>query len=267
MASLKDLKKNYSDTSKGYIYKITNLLTGKMYIGQTNNPYRRWLEHRYTAFKDLSYSSYLYSSIRKYGLVNFSFDVIDVCDLSVVNEKEVYWITYLNTLVPNGYNLLKGGNVLYGSENPFFGRHHSEDTRRKISERNKGRLVSSEEREMRRQINSGSLNPFYGKHHSDETKELIKRKNIESGTYKKSSERMKQNNPNKYRVYSMVEMIDISSGKVLRVFKNASEAGKFIKEMGWSKAKYPNNAITSVCNRHEKSSCGYFWRYKEESND
>lgn len=57
------------------IYKIQNLINGKIYIGQSKNIEKRWLRHKTTAFNknDHSYNLPLYRAIRKYGLENFSF--------------------------------------------------------------------------------------------------------------------------------------------------------------------------------------------------
>ena len=61
------------------IYKITNLVNGKVYIGQSVDIYERWAEHKY----NMSYTKYqnilLYKAFHKYGIENFSFDIIDYC--------------------------------------------------------------------------------------------------------------------------------------------------------------------------------------------
>lgn len=101
-----------------FIYKITNTLNGKMYIGQTNNYKRRFREH-----KNFHYSSdeekILYLAIKKYGLENFSFELIE--KVSNYNEREKFWIKELNTVAPNGYNITEGGDeppILKGEQNP-----------------------------------------------------------------------------------------------------------------------------------------------------
>lgn len=78
------------------IYKITNLINKKSYIGQSRNVKRRWDEHKSRAFNPLyeGYDYPLYRSFRKYGINNFSFDIIEVCSVEQLNEKENYWINY-----------------------------------------------------------------------------------------------------------------------------------------------------------------------------
>lgn len=78
------------------IYKITNLINGHCYIGQSRNIKKRWEEHRTRAFniEDDGYNYPLYKSFRKYGLQNFSFEIIEQCSEKQLNEKENYWIQF-----------------------------------------------------------------------------------------------------------------------------------------------------------------------------
>lgn len=94
------------------IYKITNLINGKVYIGQSKNIAHRWTQHRNRPFNPLSsqYDSYFYRTIRKYGLENFTFEVVEQCSEEELNSKEKYWIDYYKSnLVNYGYNLTDGG--------------------------------------------------------------------------------------------------------------------------------------------------------------
>ena len=96
------------------IYKITNLKNGKVYIGQSVNIEHRWTQHRNRPFNPLSgqYDSYFYRTIRKYGLENFSFEVIEQCSKEELDAKEKYWIAYYNSNLPDfGYNLTDGGET------------------------------------------------------------------------------------------------------------------------------------------------------------
>lgn len=82
------------------IYKIENLLNHKIYIGQSRNISQRWKDHRNLYKKD---DSPLYRAMRKYGIENFSFKIIEECPIDLLNERECYWIKYYNSL-NEGYN-------------------------------------------------------------------------------------------------------------------------------------------------------------------
>jgi hypothetical protein len=86
------------------IYKIQNKINGKIYVGQTTKQITdRFLSHS----KNDSVIGY---AIRKYGLQSFDICIIDMAeDKQSLNEKEIYWIDQLGSLVPNGYNVSVGG--------------------------------------------------------------------------------------------------------------------------------------------------------------
>ena len=92
----------------GIIYKITNTLNNKMYIGQTTrNIASRWREHK--SRSSPSDGTYLHNAIAKYGENNFVIEQIDNCPDELLNDREIEWITILDTMYPNGYNLTIGG--------------------------------------------------------------------------------------------------------------------------------------------------------------
>lgn len=104
---------------KKSIYKIENLNNGKIYIGQSIHPHRRLIEHMYMARHHLD-DLPIHLAIAKYQEEAFSFTVIEE-DVENYNEREAYWIKYYNSLVPNGYNILPGGqstSTLKGEKHP-----------------------------------------------------------------------------------------------------------------------------------------------------
>jgi group I intron endonuclease len=118
------------------IYKITNLTTGKIYVGQSvshilnHKRYRpyghegRFRCHISEAFSTKkNQSHYLNNSIRKYGVADFAVELIEYCDLSKADERETHYIKELNSLFPNGYNLKNGGSVFT----------HSDESKRRLS--------------------------------------------------------------------------------------------------------------------------------------
>lgn len=95
------------------IYKITNKLNNKIYIGQSNNIQRRFSEHQ---TKGSISRIPVDVAIQKYGKENFSFEVIEECPLNELNEKESYWINYYNSIT-DGYNCSIGGDFQSTGEN------------------------------------------------------------------------------------------------------------------------------------------------------
>lgn len=94
----------------GYIYKITNTINNKIYIGQTRYTIqKRWTEHC-SVYNKLDYP--LYKAIRKYGQDNFIIEEIEQISDELLNEREIYWIDFYHSYAPLGY----GYNVTLGGE-------------------------------------------------------------------------------------------------------------------------------------------------------
>lgn len=93
------------------IYKFTNKLTGEVYIGQSKNIYKRYINHknRYDHDKIGREDTYFHRMLRHYGFENFDFDVVEECTAEELNKKERYYISVFNSLYPNGYNISRGG--------------------------------------------------------------------------------------------------------------------------------------------------------------
>lgn len=104
------------------IYKVTNKLNGKLYIGQTTvNLSHRKSQHKSSCFT-AKQNNVFYMAIRKYKWKNFKWEVIDkASSLDELNEKEMYWINYYRTFIGfkdcNGYNMTLGGEGTVGIGN------------------------------------------------------------------------------------------------------------------------------------------------------
>lgn len=92
------------------IYKITNKINGKCYIGQSINVRKRWESHKVamSCTKRDDYEYPLYQDMRKYGIENFSFEIIEECAEEELNKKEIYYIELFDAF-ENGYNQTEGG--------------------------------------------------------------------------------------------------------------------------------------------------------------
>lgn len=167
----------------GYIYKITNVINKKIYIGKTKSSIQtRFKQHLYSVTHHKS-KSMLYDAMNKYGADNFIIEEIDFAyTLQELNDKEIYWISYYDSRNPTkGYNICKGGEC--GPGGPMFkGHHHSEHTKQLMSATHSGKNnanygnhwhQSDELRKLHSQLSSGENNGMFGKSHSNYTKRLI----------------------------------------------------------------------------------------------
>ena len=165
----------------GSIYKITNTVNGKAYIGQT----------RYDAEKTRIQSHFtghgnqiLKSAIAKYGRDAFTVEILhDGIIPEFLDALEIESIAKFNTIAPQGYNLTKGGEGCSPSEvtrqkisQAHKGKTLSAETRRKISEAGKGRKHSPETRRKMSDAHKGKT-PWKGKKHSPETRRKISESN------------------------------------------------------------------------------------------
>lgn len=93
------------------IYKITNNINNKSYIGKSIKIEQRWKNHIFGAMSpkvSIEQCTPLQADIRKFGIENFTFQVLELCDKEELNENETKWIKKLNTF-ENGYNRTLGG--------------------------------------------------------------------------------------------------------------------------------------------------------------
>ena len=121
-----------ANSAVGVIYKITCLVNGKIYVGQTRQSLsRRITEHKRESSKG---RPGIDAAIGKYGWSDetFKVEVLEVCLVKMLNEREMFHIRELNSKAPNGYNLTDGGDGGRGLS-------PSAETRAKISAKLKGR--------------------------------------------------------------------------------------------------------------------------------
>ena len=133
-----------------FIYKITNSLTGKVYIGQTiRNPQTRFYEH----MNDKLSNDYFHSAVRKYGADAFTYEVIDTAEnQEELNRKEMMWIKYYNAYAKdetsNGYNTNYGGDMNPMCSEVVKEKHQnsmrSDDVRARISQTMKRHIAEGE---------------------------------------------------------------------------------------------------------------------------
>lgn len=138
--------------------------------------------------------------MNKYGLENFSFEIVEQVDNDLLNEREIYWINFFQSKTPNGYNLTDGGEGAPGRPCKYKGIERPPEVIQKIKnswtpERRKAQSEKMKGKNNPMYGRTGPLNPFYGKksnfnhqywkgktgkenpffgkHHTEETKKIL----------------------------------------------------------------------------------------------
>lgn len=238
----------------GYVYKTTNKVNNKIYVGK----------HKSNRFDEnyLGSGVLLSSAIKKYGKENFITEVLEWCDNdSLLNDAEIYWIARLNSQDKSiGYNIAFGGNGgLSGEVHPLYGKHHTKESREKMSKSHLGNTNRLGTHCSKQTIDKlrvygkqliGDKNPFYGKHHTNESKIKISNAKRGKSSWNKGispsiDTRTKISN-------SLLGEKNVNSKKVVcittgEVFSSYSEAAKKYHT-------YPNHI--GQCCRKELTFCG-----------
>ena len=139
------------------IYIIHNNINNKKYIGQTSKDLKiRFSRHCWNS--ESNKNTPITLAIKKYGKENFKIELIEtVSSLEEANKQEVYWVNFYNSFCPNGYNLKAGGRKYHAL---------SEETKRKISQKNLGRKASKQTIEKLKKSHIGIK-------HSEDTKNKL----------------------------------------------------------------------------------------------
>lgn len=178
------MKDNYF----GIIYKVI-FPNGKCYIGQTTRGLsNRKKEH----IKNKKENVVFHNAIHKYGESNISWEIIDIGNsIEELNEKEIYWIEFYKSYVhrdkSNGYNMTLGGESTLGWI-------PSEETRKKISNSNKGLLSGEKNYQYGK---TKELSQWWGRKHTDEEKLKISKANKGKIVSKETREKISQSNKGK----------------------------------------------------------------------
>lgn len=171
----------------GSIYKITNTVNGKAYIGQTiHNAEKRRIRHHLNGYGN----ELVKNAVEKYGKDAFTHEILhDSIIPEFLDDLEIEEIAKHNCVRPNGYNLTTGGSGGTPSEetrqrhleairHPEVRQRHLEamrhpEVRQKLSEASTGKRHTDETRRKMSESRKGAQNPMYGKPRSDDTKRKI----------------------------------------------------------------------------------------------
>lgn len=247
----------------GYIYKITNDVNDKVYIGQTIKirPTDRWSQHKYIAthLDQEKGISILHRAMNKYGVDKFHFEIVEEIANDQLDEHEQYWIQQYQSIEPNGYNITAGGsgtlgysrpqtveekekrrisNILYYEMHPEIKEKRSQQTkilwenmdyRQRVTESNKKFYAEHPDKFK------GKNNPFYGQHHTEESL-----KKIHAAAKKRQNQ---------------IAQLDKDTLEIIQIFDGIKEAERALNiSHGW----------LSKAARMNKVAYGYRWKIIQE---
>lgn len=210
-----------------YIYKITNNLNKKCYIGETLRPIEvRWKQHQQRS-KDENNTEYLYNAIRKYGIENFTIEEIETCPDENRFERETYYILMLDTMAPNGYNLVLSQNG------------QTKDIKDKLLKLwSEGLLIT----EIAKEIKLNIKTTRYYLYNNGITKEqILERRDALAGR----------------RSRKPVRQYDLE-GNFIQDFLSASEAGRVLN--------LNHASISKACKGSLLTYKNFIWQYEEQDN-
>ena len=241
------------------IYSITNLIDGKRYIGKSINLNSRLSSHKCSLRKNVrnkDTNRYLFNAVKKYGIENFNFEVIEcVLDLDqeYLADREIYWMDYYKSYEKDfGYNLIKES---------VYGRILSEDTIKLKSE-----------------MSLGELNPNFNNKWSDEQKQRaseIQKERHEKGFYgddwkKKLS--ITSSNIWKDEDKKKIMAEKVAKAKLTFKFKQYDKQGNFVAEYTSiddvivKNPTFKKSCVYNVANGYKKSYNGFVF-IKEKINE
>lgn len=214
--------------------------SNKYYVGITSKePKVRW-GHNGNAYQ----TQYFSNAIKKYGWDNFQHEII--AENLTEDEAKNFEKVLISKLRSNerdfGYNITKGGDGvcgfgLHGELNPMYGKKHSEETLKKISQSRKGKCV-------------GEDNPYYGKRHSKEVIDKILKSRSWYVPSEETIKRIAESNKKKVVQY------DLENNNLIKIHKSAKDAS--------DDSNIDKGSITKCCQHKRKSAGGYRWEYYEK---
>lgn len=219
------------------IYKITSP-ANRIYIGQSNNLERRQKDHNNT--NKTKQLRKLHHSLLKYGVESHIFEIIEICDIELLNERERYWQDYYNVLGEYGLNCrLTASN----DKSAII----SEETRKKLSESHLGEIHPEWRNKIKSLAQCGDKHWTRNLGISDEMK-------------KKMSEAQKKLYQNGYKSPQAKPIKQYSlDGKFIRDWDSANQAGRELNLNG--------DAIRYCVIGKSKTSGGFLWRENYVNNE
>lgn len=252
------------------IYKITNLINNKVYIGQSDRLNEREREHFYRLARNEHHNEHLQKSYNKHGKYNFIFECVEETD--DLDNRELYWINeYGGVNSESNYNLkdpldkkwsiytrVKQCKSMIGENNPNYGKKWTQEQKNSLSLKRKG--ISLEER--------------VGKNKADLTKEKMRKSQTGRKHPKEVIDKLRKvNTGNKNPAYGKGDrqlgdknpMFGKPSIK-RKPIQQFTKDGVLVKEYEYlsqvAEDGFHVGNVGSVCNGNLKTAGGFIWRFK-----
>ena len=225
------------------IYKITNKINGKVYIGQSINIEKRWKQH----INDPGYN--IHNAIKKYGKENFSFEVLLECPVDMLDVWESDMINLYDCVAPKGYNIVPNGKGISPKCREICSKWMKEnnpmknpETAKRVAEKLKGthhnRVTDYQRRvtSKRMKENNPMKNPETAKRVAEK---MRGRKELRSRTIKRSK-------------YTKILQYDLN-GNLIREWELISDISKTLN--------IKTHRIYEVLYGRQKATGGYRWKF------
>lgn len=234
--------------------------------------------HKYIAKRNIDSTIYLYRAMNKYGSENFDCEILE-SDISLdnINDREIFWIREINSLMPNGYNLTIGGEGTKGYKMP-------EETKKKISVIKKEQFKKMSDEEKNQFINRmnhrggdlDKMNEGFRKWYDEASEEELKSIRTRASKTKKEKgydfysfsfgkmtesekklmyEKTSKNNPKSIGV-----MMFSPNGELMNEFHSIREASRFLSE-NYGVTINSKGVISKSLDK-EKLAYGFIWKRK-----
>ena len=242
------------------IYKFTNKINNKVYIGQSRNINKRIKEHFYKANLESGqdYFSLLHIAIRKYGEENFDVEILEECSTDSLDERERYYITLYNCITPNGYNVMSGGQE-YRAFVPIYcikcgtviDKNNTTQMCRKCYDKYRRRNIPTQDELYNKLISYKGNFSQVGRDYNVSSTAVVKWcKNYNMPYHSTDYKPTIVKKPNKIAV----NQLDKNTGEILATFESANAAAKAL-------GKKKGSHITEVCKGIHLTAYGYKWEY------
>lgn len=213
----------------GYIYKIVNIENDKVYIGLTANTIKwRWQKHLQES--RTTSNKILYKAIRKYGEEKFSIEQLEEVDNEELEDREIYWIKYYDSMIPNGYNMTFGGE--HGT---FYDREK----------------IIAYYLESKNYLSIQDVATYFNMHRETASRILrdggIELKGSGQSSGAKSSKKVYQFNK--------------ETKELLNDFPSTAEAARQLGDFNYS------SSISKCCRGKLKTAYGFYWEYEKEKEN